>query len=190
MKVLANPKTLFKRGSWIKRAYYRVRSWFRYTFNKEHLMLVKEAINGRPWDQSFLFDLEYKKIKEMMEYHKKVRRFNGVENVIRDMGVCLSLIEIFTGKRQLFHYTGKLMFVPADEKYNEGTNEEGLMEIKESPDFKYHCDVKVNLKNISRFVSNEKIQKWYIKSPHELYELKARYLYHKIRYYREEEWWD
>lgn len=190
MKVFANPKTLFERDSWIKRAYYTVRSWFRYTFDKEHMALVKEALNGRPWDQSFLFGLEYKKIKEMMEYHKRARKFEGVEEVIRDMGICLSLIEIFTGERDLFHYTGKLVFVPADEKYNESTGEEGLMEIKESPDFKYHCDVKVNLKNVSRFVPDEKMQEFYIKSPHELYVLKARYLYHKIRYEKEEYWWD
>ena len=190
MEVYANKKSLFNRDNWFKRTYHSVRSWFRYTFNKHHRLLVKEAFNGRPWDDSFLIELESAKIEEMIDYHQRTQRFKGVEYVIRDMKICLSLIEIFLGKRNTFHYTGKLEFVNADKETEKELGEEGLLEIKESPDFKYHCDVYVNTKNASRFIQNEKNRKWYIEHPHELYELKARYLYHKIRYYKEQEWWD
>lgn len=190
MKVFANPKTLFKRDCWIKRMYYAVRSWFRYTFDKRHLALVRGAFNGRPWDYSFLISLEYNKIKEMVHYHQRAKRFEGVEYVIRDMKICLSLIEIFTGERNTFHFTGGLKFVETDKKTEQELGERELFEIKPTDDFQYHCDVLVNTKNVRRFVKNEKLIPFYIEHPHELYELKARYLYHKIRFEKEEEWWD
>lgn len=189
MKVFAN-KSLFRKENLFLSAYYSIRSWFRYTFNKYHVKLVNEAFKGRPWDEGFLIDLEAAKIREMVDYHQRVQRFEGVEYVIRDMKLCLSLIEIFTGKRDIFHYTGKLEFVEADKETEKDLGEKGLFELKESPDFKYHCDVVVNTKNADRFVNDKRTINFYLEHPHELYELKARYLYHKIRFEREEEWWD
>lgn len=178
--------------NWFVRTWFDIRTWFRYTFDKYHIKLVKEAFNGRPWDQGYLIDLEYAKIKEMKAYHERIRRFVGVEEVIRDMGICLSLIEIFTGKRNIFGYDGKLEFVDADLKY--GTDDEGnpYKEIKPGS-LKYHCDVYVNVKNVDRFLPknfSENHRQYIIEHPHELYEMKARYFYHKIRYEKEEEWWD
>ena len=188
--------------SWFVRTWFGIRSWFRYTFNKWHLNLIKEAYKGRPWDDSYLTDLEAAKIREMMHYHERADRFVGVEYAIRDMRICLSLIEIFSGKRNTFHYSGGLKFVDIDketaekiageldEETGKKVVESGLFELKPTPDFKYHCDIVVNLKNVDRFVRNETERKYCIEHPHELYELKSRYLYHKIRYYKEQEWWD
>ena len=95
------------------------------------------------------------------------------------------------GKRSTFHYDGDIVFVPVpEEEMKEKGYEEGTMELKKSKDFRYHCDVYVNTKNVSRFVGNKKLEEYYVKYPHELYELKARTLYHKIRAEREAEWWD
>ena len=144
---------------------------------------MKEAYRGRPWDFGYLWDLEYAKIKEMADYLEKSNRFVGVEYVVRDMRICLSLIEIFSDKRDLFHFDGKLL---NDENHNGGVTVKAVG----IPDFEYKCHVNVNLKNISRFVDDKDAQKWYINYPHEFYELKARYLYHKIRREREMKWWD
>ena len=185
--------SIFTSDNWLYRTCYSIRSWFRYTFNKQHLRVVKEAFNGRPWDEGYLLDLEYAKIKEMVEYHKRATRFVGVENVIRDMNICLSLIEIFTGKRDTFSYDGKLEFIDADEDMCKELGEEGLKELKPSSDFKYHCNVKVNVRNADRFLSpllSDSMKEYMIEHPHEIYELKARYLYHKIRREKEQEWWD
>lgn len=167
----------------------KVRSWFRYTFNKDHRRLVREAFNSRPWDHSFLFSLERAKIEEMANYLEKAGRFVGVEYVVRDMRICLSLLDIMLGERQLFHYDGQLMFKEVDEAEEKELGEKAV-EIIESPDFKYNCDVKVNLRNMKRFVDNEKLFEFYQRLPHELYELKAEHLYHKIRATREMRWWD
>ena len=183
MKALVNLKTLFHKDNWLINAYHSIRSWFKFTFNKNHIRLMKEAYRGRPWDFGYLWDLEYAKIKEMADYLEKSNRFVGVEYVVRDMRICLSLIEIFSDKRDLFHFDGKLL---NDEKCNGGV----IVKAVGIPDFEYKCHVNVNLKNINRFVDDKDAQKWYIKYPHEFYELKARYLYHKIRREREMKWWD
>ena len=178
--------------SWFVKTWFGIRSWFRYTFNKEHINLVKEAFNGRPYDHGFLLDLEYAKIKEMKAYHERVRRFEGVEYVIRDMGICLSLIEIFTGKRNLFEYEGNLEFVDADPKYGLDENGKPFKEIKPGT-LKFNCKVHVNTKNANRFLPkdiSEDLRNYWLKNPDEIYTAKARYLYHKIRAEREEEWWD
>lgn len=186
MEVLANPLTLFKEASWFS----SVRSWFKYTFDKNHIALMKEAYKGRPYDHGYLTQLEYAKIKEMVEYHEKRNFFVGVEYVIRDMKICLSLLDIVMGKRSTFHYDGNIVFVPIpEEEMKEKGYEEGTMELKKTPDFRYHCDVYVNTRNVSRF-TGKKYEDFYVKHPHELYELKARTLYHKIRAEHEAEWWD
>ena len=183
MEVLANLKTLFHKDNWFVNAYHSIRSWFKFTFSKNHIRLMKEAYKGRPWDFGYLWDLEYAKIKEMADYLEKSNRFVGVEYVVRDMRICLSLIEIFSDKRDLFHFDRRLL---NDEKCNGGVTVKAVG----IPDFEYKCHVNVNLKNINRFVDDKDKQKWYIKCPYEFYELKARYLYHKIRREREMKWWD
>ena len=40
-----------------------------------------------------------------------------------------------------------------------------------------------------RFVKDKKVKEYYLNHLGDLYELKARYLYHKIRAYKEEGWW-
>lgn len=184
MEVYANLDTLFKRDKWAKRTWHAIRSWLQFNFNKYHRKLVREARHGRPWDIGYLYELEYAKIEEMIHYHERVKRFVGVERVISHMKLCLSLIEIFTEKRELHHFTGGLQFKDADNV------EKGLKQIVESPDFKYHCDVNVNLKNIDRFVPFKEMQDYYLDHPHEVYILKAKALYHKIRSEQDFEWWD
>ena len=181
-----------EKNNWLADKWYGICSWFRYTFDKCHRKLVKEAFSGRPWDYGYLLDLEYAKIKEMKEYHERVKRFVGVEQVIRDMGICLSLIEIFTDKRRIFEYEGRLEFVDADPKYGVDENGNPYKEIKPGT-LKYICDVRVNIKNADRFIPkniSDSMRKYWLEHPSEIYKAKARYLYHKIRFEKEEEWWD
>lgn len=182
MEVVFNPNTLFRRDAWYSRVFYSVRYFFKYKLGKWHRNLVKTAFKGEPWDYDFLFKLEYAKIREMLEWHKEKHRFEGVEFTIRDLRICLSLLGIIMGERQLFHYEGKLLSEP--------TGDGEMRRIVESPDFKYVPDVYVNTRNIGRFVDKENLRDFYTKFPGDLYVLKARHLYHKIRLEEEETWWD
>lgn len=167
----------------IKNKYYHVRAWFKYHFNKDFFRVLKAVLKSYPWDCSFLYYIEKAKIAEMITYHEKYKRFVGWENVVRDMKICYKLIDIFTEEKELFKYTGKVKFIPI-----EGSNDYEM----NGDDLKYHCLVKVNTKNIDRFIGNrpKDIKKYWLEHPHELYILKAKALYHKIRCEHDSEWWD
>lgn len=184
MKVEAAPSFFesLKRIGSFKDKWLSFKGWIRYhLFNSRFYSLLKEVYKSYPWDEGFLYDLEKAKIHEMRLYHEEHQRFVGVEYVIRDMKICENLIDILNGKKDLFHYDGDLTFT---------SREDGNYEIGTTPDFKYHCDVYVNFRNIDRFVENDKIKNYYIERPDELYQLKAKYLYHKIRYENDGTWWD
>ena len=158
------------------------RGWCRYhLFNKDFKELHKVVMKTYPWDFGFLYDLERAKIEEMCKYHQKKQRFVGREFVVRDMKLCMKLIDIFSGKVDLFHYDGDIVFLPI---------ENGNYEMGATPDFKYNCDVYVNMRNANRFCETEYEKKWLIEHPHELYMKKAKCLYHKIRVEKDETWWD
>lgn len=163
-----------------KQKYYSVISWLRYHTSKDFFKILKELLKSYPYDNCYLLRIERAKLLEMINYHKKVQGFVGWEKCVRDMKICVSLIGIMIEDEDLFHFNGDLIF---------NKNENNEYEINHTPDFEYICDVSVNTKNINRFISDNKMQKFYLEHPHELYVKKATYLYHKIRYEREFEWW-
>lgn len=183
MKIEAAP-TFFeslKRLSGFNSKLRNIRSWFHYRLKKDFLHLLKVVLQSYPWDCTFLYYIEKAKIEEMRKYHERNNSFVDCDIVIRDMKICENLIDIFTENKELFYYDGDIVF---------NKNENGDYTMETTPDFKYNCLVKVNLKNIKRFVDNEKNYKYYIENPHELYILKAKHLYHKIRNERDFTWWD
>lgn len=186
MKVQANKSFLesLKNLNSLKNKWYSVRGWFKYHFTKGNNNLMKVAWKGRPWDVCFLYELEKAKIEEMIAYHTKANRYVGVEDDIKWMKLCVKLIDIFTEKVSLFHYTGKLKFIPI-----EGTDDCEL----NGDDLVYHCDVNVNTRNAARFVpmgENYQYIEYWKKHAHELYIKKAKSLYHKIRLEKDDAWWD
>ena len=73
------------------------------------------------------------------------------------------------------------------------TEDSDVMELVPTPDFQYYCDVRVNTRNADRFLNpnlTEEQKEYWLEHPHEIYILKAKYLYHKIRNERDGEWWD
>lgn len=185
MEVEAAPsffKSLSNIDSW-KSKYWEARSWIKHHFNKDFGRLFKTTLKSYPWDWTYLYEIEKAKIIEMRKYHERTQNFVGWERVVRDMKICERLIDIFTGKVDLYHYNGGITFV---------RNENGNYTMKTSDDWGYVCHVKVNTKNIDRFIGPVKpsIRQYWIDNPHELYIEKAKRLYHKIRYERDEEWWD
>lgn len=156
--------------------------WFVYHFfNKNFRSLRRVLMRSWPWDEGYLYELEQAKIREMRMYHQYHKRFVGVEYVIRDMKLCESLIDIFTEKYLLFHYDRDVTDCMLK---GNGSN-------VQTP--KYICDVRVNTKNIDRFIDPNtptNIRQYYVEHPHELYILKAKHLYHKIRLENDGTWWD
>jgi len=168
----------------IKHVYYEVRAWIKYhIFSKDFWHLLGTVLKSYPWQETYLLELERAKLIEMANYIEKYKRFVGWEYVVRDIRICVTLIHIMLEEELYYHYNGNLLFEPSEEY-------EGDYEVKHTDDFEYVCDIKVNTKNANRFFDNEKAREYAVEHPHELYIQKAMYLYHKIRYERENEWWD
>ena len=170
-----------------------IKRWKRYKLNKEHLDLVWEAWKGYPFDHGYLLELEEKKLKEMLIYHKE-RTIVPVSDeqrkeIIWSLELAYKLLHIINNDTDLFHFENKTpsenMFVKSDEKIDG----EECYEINKNYHHEYFCDCKVNLRNIKRFC-NEKQIPFYERMPHEVYLLKARHIYYMIRERYEELWWD
>ena len=131
---------------------------------------------GKPWDFAYLLELEQYKIREMRDYMQKHHHLMGWQLVIRDMNICLKLIDIILEKDQ--YYRSWL-----DNCY-------GSKPHKQLP-----FPVYVNSKNYKRFMPL--LEKFDYDNIHlqagmniSLRQRKALYLYNKIRAYRMECWWD
>lgn len=161
----------------------RILYWLRLHFRRESLAVIKEWWHGYPGDYPYLLRLERAKLQEMIAYHRSIQRFEGWEYYVRDMKICMALIGIMLEEKDLFHFDGKLEFVPIK-------NNDELYEVKGSDNFRYVCDVYVNTRNAGRFAVDEARKKVLCEYPSELYLQKARRLYHKIRYEHEFEWWE
>lgn len=126
-----------------------------------------KRIWGKPWDYAYLLQLEYHKIKEFRDYHQKRQFFEGWEQVVRDLNLCLKLIDIILERDRL--------------RFDVST---GKMRTY------------VNTKNIHRFYNTsqvEHIKKSYVNTPvfqDSFRTKKALYLYNKIRTYSLFSWWD
>lgn len=182
MKVIATENffTSFKNCFGIRGKINKIRSWFHYHFTKGYWKLFKTVLQSYPFDYSYLLELEKVKIIEMADYIEKAARYEGYEKDVKYMRIAAKLIDIITEQVNLFHYNGKLEFIPLENnKYEVNTN-----------NLEYVCHVNVNTRNINRFFNKEEPIEYYKIHKHELYIRKARYLYHKIRYYEEEKWWN
>lgn len=166
----------------LKHWYYGTISWFRYHFNKGTVNLIKTILTTYPYDFCFLYRIEKAKLQEMLNYYEKsnIMSDEKKEQVVRTLKLAISLINIINEDGiQLFHYDGKMEFI------DEGN---GLHRCDTS-NLHYHSDVKVNLKNANRY-GNDLNQKIFNEMPHELYVMKAKHLYYKLRLYYTDLWWD
>lgn len=126
-----------------------------------------KRIWGQPWDFTYLLLLEYHKIKEMRDYLAKYGRHENHSTVIREMSICLNLIDIIL-ERDSHRY-----------------------DIESNKNRTY-----INIRNTHRFFGNNWDKSIYTKdSCGELLKdslriKKAIHLYNKIRAYKILAWWD
>lgn len=136
---------------------------------------------GKPWDWYYLLNLERHKIREIMNHINKTRRFVGYQTVIRDMQICIKLIDIVL--EEDVPYKSWL-------HQNYGKPLKDFEHLDEIPFSKY-----INVKNADRFLKpvnfvadpNNKIYQALLV---EYRRRKALALYNKIRTYKLFSWWD
>lgn len=138
--------------------------------------VIDQAINGNSFDYAYLYDIERAKLLEMKNYFKENGIAANSEDVVKKIDLAVKLLDISNEATETFGYR----FL--DEERSSKT---------QNYDDEYYCKVNVNLKNAKRFYEDNEFMLNYInKCPHELYIKKAQYLYHKLRYYFEQYWWD
>lgn len=164
--------------------------------NRHFFEILKTVVTGYPYDSTFLLNIEKAKIKEMIFHFERVNageRFGsayvGIENDIKYMKIAVRLLDIITSDdSNIFHFNNKISF-----DSNEKGNVIGSWVDKDgnrAENGGYQCDVNVNLRNMDRFVKDSALKDFYVKFPHELYMIKVRHLYHKIRFEQESKWWE
>lgn len=165
----------------LKDLYYQIRFYIKYNLSISKLKLVWYAMKSDNFDYCFLLRLEQLKMKEMVDYFKKVRWID-TSAILRELKWCISLIDIITEETPITSFD-----VIPDEEY------EKLKEYDKASTWKifgknYKTTLlkHVNTKNAHRFTDED----WIDRYPDELYKLKAINLYHKIRTYKMETWWD
>ena len=134
-----------------------------------------KRIWGEAWDACFLLEIEKRKLTEIRDYIAKHKRHVDWELDVRDMNICLKLLDIILEKDQ--YYRSWL-----DNCY-------GSRPHKQLP-----FSVYVNLRNYKRFIPCLDINKYnesllaHLQS--NIRKEKAMYLYNKIRAYKMLGWWD
>lgn len=164
--------------------YKSIRHWFYCNWNHEHWELIKYAFTSYGWDHGFLTNLEErqldKQIKWFTEHQIMVdEQYNRIMSSLKIAKKCLHLMN--TDGDGLYHFTGSLEFEEL---------ESGNSLVKEGT-LQYHYDGPyINKRNIRRFVGMhmyDHIDKWH---EHDIYLLKVKHLYYRIREQYTEYWWD
>lgn len=169
------------------RDFYRgIRCWFRCSFSKEHLKYAYEAFTSYPFDYSYIYRAHRAQLKAQLHYYRKSHIFTeeNRQSIIKWMTYAIKMIDIILDddpKRSLFHFND-----------TQKRNDDGTL-LPYCERIEYVCDVNVNTRNYRRFTKglHEDYIKYIVeKCPHELYLLKAKYLYFKILFHHIENWWD
>lgn len=152
--------------------------------------------NDHDWDYGYLIALEKKKLQRMHDYIKCEGHFENKEVVVRELAICIRLIDIFMENDAVYNtwlhqsFSGDFKFIK---------REDGLYELDETTrkpivDF----PVYVNVRNERRFFRATPIKDAQaegkrdsvILSTVSLRQQKALHLYHLIREYKLFGWWD
>lgn len=140
-----------------------------------------KRIWGKPYDWHFLINLEQAKLKEMSDYFEKEDRFVGVEKVVKDIRLCIKLIDIICEKDK--YYLSWL-------HENFTTNKDIFSDNYSEVSFPKH----VNTRNANRFLRPHNFlencnKKIYQSLLVEYRRTKALHLYNKIKTYKLFSWW-
>ena len=147
-------------------------------------------------DYAFLIALEKKKLQRMHDYFKHEGHFELKQQAVRDIAICIRLIDIFMQDDAAYNtwchqsFSGELKW----RKLEDGNYE--LIDPDRKPLVDY--PVYVNVRNEDRFfrctpimdAQSEGDRDKTILSIVSLRQQKALHLYHLIREYKLFEWWD
>jgi len=148
------------------------------------------------WDYAYLIALEKKKLQRMHDYIEREGHFEGKELTMREMAICIRLIDIFMEEDAVYNtwlhqsFSGEIRFRKLENDLY-ALDETDRKPIADFP-------VYVNVRNERRFfratpirdAQQEGNRDRAILSIVSLRQQKALHLYHLIREYKLFSWWD
>lgn len=157
----------------------------------------KLLANDHDWDYAYLIALEKKKLQRMRDCIKQEHHLANNEFVVRDMGICIRLIDIFMDNDAVYNtwldrsYSGTRLRFRKLEDGNYELVDEGRKPLADLP-------VYVNVRNERRYFRSTPIKDATADNKCEqsillkisLRKQKALHLYHLIREYKLFDWWD
>ena len=166
----------------IKYKIQNLRYMLEINFNRCHLATLSAVFSGYSNTDEYIYSVTRLQLKELLRnmQKKKYATAETYDSMCKWIALAIRMLDITLGDVDCFHYTGDMKFIQDSEDIT----------TVNMDDIVYHCDVNVNTKNIRRFVNNDDIVKFYTERPHELYVLKAKYLFHKIMFKYSDSWWD
>ena len=146
------------------------------------------------WDYSYLIALERKKLQRMHDCIKRESLLVNKDFVVRDIAICIRLIDIFMENDVFFNtwlpqsFSGDLKFI---------RHKDGLYELDNTDRTIVDFPVYVNIRNEKRFFRCTPIKDAKAEGKRDsailsivsLRQQKALHLYHLIREYKLFEWW-
>ena len=152
--------------------------------------------DDQDWDYAYLIALEKKKLQRMRDYMEHEGHFEGKELMVRELAICIRLIDIFM-EDDAVHNTWLHQSFSGNMKFRKLEND--LYQLDDT-DRKPIADypVYVNVRNERRFfratpikdAQTEGNRDGAIRSIVSLRQQKALHLYHLIREYKLLTWWD
>lgn len=140
-----------------------------------------KRIWGKPWDYSYLLAIEQRKLREMANYFKKSKLTVGWERQVRECELCVKLLDIVTERDS--DYKAWL---------NANYGGKNILELQMREQIPFHKYI--NTRNAYRFMTHFHEAKSnpyiYESLKVELRRQKAFHLYHKIRLYYMQTWWE
>lgn len=130
--------------------------------NCKYKSVVKAATKFRPWDYGFILDIEKEALIRLKE---GMKNHVGSERDAERIQLAVNLLAIISEDNTQYDYIKDKMLVHVNKK-----NFKRFFIEKEYP--------------ISESFYNSEIFKCHLRQE------KAWYLYHKLRYYHMQEWWD
>ena len=167
----------------MKKIWNKFTSWWNLHFSHSKLVLIKTALDSAPWDWTYLLQLEQAKFKEMAIYFEQSKVSSDWEFQVRDCKLCIKLIDIILEQDEPFTQW-------LEKNYGIYKNKSiSVEEILRVPISTY-----VNTRNAARFVKNPNTYESDVPTSNlfevDLRQIKAFYLYQKIRLYKLQNLWD
>lgn len=146
--------------------------------NKQLLRLAGEY---QPWDFGYMLRIEKQMLKQMQEYHKQAHIIEDSPIIVRQIKWALKLLNIADGTESAWHCSSDGLYIK-----NNGI-------VGRNPNYKSWITANVNIRNWKRFWKIPNNQKPDLTNPltqDYLRQLKAWYIYNKLRMYYLQTWWD